>query len=43
VSGLLGFLVLSVVTAESYKDYLYQVVVTAALVVTGFVRWLVTR
>ena len=43
VSGLLGILVLSVVTADSYKDYLYQVVVAAGLVVTGFVRWLVTR
>jgi putative membrane protein len=43
VSGLFGILVLSVVTADSYKDYLYQVVVAAGLVVTGFVRWLVTR
>ena len=43
VSGLLGILVLSVVTADSYKDYLYQVVVAAGLVVTGFIRWLVTR
>ncbi|MGH3420890.1 MAG: PH domain-containing protein [Streptosporangiaceae bacterium] len=43
MSGLLGLLVLSLVTADSYKDYLYQVVVAAGLVVTGFIRWLVTR
>jgi hypothetical protein len=43
VSGLLGLLVLSLVTADSYKDYLYQVIVAAGLLVTGFIRWLVTR
>ncbi len=43
VSGLLGLLVLSLVTADSYKDYLYQVIVAAGLLITGFIRWLVTR
>ncbi len=43
VSGLLGLLVLSLVTADSYEDYLSRVVVAAGLVVTGFIRWLVTR
>ncbi|HXO25266.1 MAG TPA: hypothetical protein VN870_11835, partial [Streptosporangiaceae bacterium] len=43
VSGLLSLLVLSLVTADSYKDYLYQVIVAAGLLVTGFIRWLVTR
>jgi putative membrane protein len=41
--ALLGIAVLSVVTADSWKDYVYQVVVTAGLVVAGLVRWLVTR
>jgi putative membrane protein len=43
VSGLLGLLVLSLVTADSYEDYLSRVIVAAGLVVTGFIRWLVTR
>jgi putative membrane protein len=46
LSGLLGIFALSLVTADDYKDYksyLYQLIVAAALVVTGFVRWLVTR
>jgi putative membrane protein len=43
LSGLLGIAVLSLVTADNYRDYLYQVIVAAGLVVTGFVRWLVTR
>jgi putative membrane protein len=43
VPGLLGVLVLSLVTAESYQDYLYRLIVAAVIVVTGFVRWFVTR
>jgi putative membrane protein len=46
LSGLLGIFTLSLLTAHDhrgYKDYLYQLIVAAALVVTGFVRWLVTR
>jgi putative membrane protein len=43
LSGLIGIYVLSLVTAGGYKDYLYQIVVAAALVVVGVVRWLVTR
>jgi len=43
LSGLLGIFALSLVTAGSYKDYLYQLIVAAGLVVTGSVRWLVTR
>jgi putative membrane protein len=43
VSGLVGIVVLSLVTTGGYRDYLYQVVVAAVLVVAGFIRWLVTR
>jgi putative membrane protein len=43
LSGLAGIFALSLVTAEDYKAYLYQLVVAVGLVVTGFVRWLVTR
>ena len=43
VPGLLGVLVLSLVTAESYQDYLYRLIVAAVIVITGFVRWFVTR
>jgi putative membrane protein len=43
LSGVAGILALSVVTAEDYKAYLYQVIVAVGLVVTGFIRWLVTR
>ncbi len=43
LSGLVGIFALSLVTADSYKHYLYQVIVAAGLVVTGLVRWLVTR
>jgi putative membrane protein len=43
LSGLLGIFVLSLVTADNYRAYLYQLIVVAGLVVTGFVRWLVTR
>ena len=43
VPGLLGVLVLSLVTAENYQDYLYRLIVAAVIVVTGFVRWFVTR
>jgi putative membrane protein len=41
--ALLSIAVLSVVTADSWKDYVYQLVVTAGLVVAGLVRWIVTR
>jgi putative membrane protein len=43
VPGLLGILLLSLVTAEDYQDYLYRLIVAAVIVVTGFVRWFVTR
>jgi putative membrane protein len=43
LSGLAGIFALSLVTAEDYKAYLYQLVVAVGLVITGFVRWLVTR
>jgi putative membrane protein len=43
LSGVLGIFALSLVTADGYKAYIYQLVVAAGLVVTGFVRWLVTR
>jgi putative membrane protein len=43
LSSLLGIAVLSLVTADGLKAYVYQVVAAAGLVVTGFVRWLVTR
>jgi putative membrane protein len=43
LSGVLGIFALSLVTADGYKAYLYQLIVAAGLVVTGFVRWLVTR
>jgi putative membrane protein len=43
VPGLLGILILSLVTAESYQDYLYRLIVAAVIVITGFVRWFVTR
>jgi putative membrane protein len=43
LSSLLGIAVLSLVTADGLKAYVYQVVAAAALVVAGFVRWLVTR
>ncbi len=43
LSGLIGILVLSLVTADGYKAYLYQLIATAGLVVAGLVRWLVTR
>jgi putative membrane protein len=43
LSSLLGIAVLSLVTADGLRAYVYQVVVAAGLVVAGFVRWLVTR
>jgi len=43
LSGVVGIFALSLVTADGYKGYLYQLIVAAGLVVTGFVRWLVTR
>ena len=43
LSGLLGIFVLSLVTTDGYKAYLYQLIVAAGLLVTGFIRWLVTR
>ena len=43
LSGLIGIFALSLVTADGYKAYLYQLIVAAGLLVTGFVRWLVTR
>jgi putative membrane protein len=43
VPSLLGVLVLSLVTAENYQDYLYRLIAGAVIVVTGFVRWFVTR
>lgn len=43
VPGLLSVLILSLVTAESDQDYLYRLVVAAVIVITGFVRWFVTR
>ncbi|HEX5304221.1 MAG TPA: hypothetical protein VFW50_45235 [Streptosporangiaceae bacterium] len=43
LSGLLGIFVLSLVTAQGYEAYVYQLVAVAAIVVAGLVRWLVTR
>jgi putative membrane protein len=43
LSGLLGVGVLSLVTVGGYKDYLYQLITAAGLVIAGIVRWLVTR
>jgi putative membrane protein len=43
LSGVVGIFALSLVTAGNYRDYLYQLIVAAGLVVTGFIRWLVTR
>jgi putative membrane protein len=43
LSSLLGIAVLSWVTADGFKAYVYQVIVAAGFVVAGLVRWLVTR
>lgn len=43
LSSLLGIAVLSLVTADGLRAYVIQVAGAAALVVAGFVRWLVTR
>ena len=43
LSGLLGIFALSLVTAEGYEAYVYQLVAAGAIMVAGLVRWLVTR
>ena len=43
LSGLLGIFALSLVTAEGYEAYVYQLVAAGAIMIAGLVRWLVTR
>jgi putative membrane protein len=43
LSSLLSIAVLSLVTADGLRAYVLQVAAAAALVVAGFVQWLVTR